>query len=154
MKVGDDGWSRKMLSSSMLASSDAMWRLVRPLFRSCRTKRNRKKETKMRKSLKNKRRWSALNIYLGANRGAHQQQDLDTLRVQLPSLQQLQLLVGQWRSQLLQLLHDGVVGQDGGVQWSQTSGWKTATFYHCSNLPKQQKKGKNFRFKKIKYRHS
>lgn len=47
----------------------------------------------MKKSLKNKRRWSALNVYLGAGRGAHQQQDLDTLRVQLLPLQQLQLLV-------------------------------------------------------------
>lgn len=103
-------------------------------------KRNRTKETKMRKSLKNKGRWSALNVYLGAGPGAHQQQNLDALRVQLPPLQQLQLLVRRRRSQLLQLLHDGVVGQDGGVQRSQTSGRKTAKFYHRSELPRQQKK--------------
>lgn len=75
----------------------------------------------MRKSLKNKRHRSALDVYLGAGRGAHQQQDLDTLRVQLPPVQQLQLLVRRRRSQLVQLLHDVVVGQDGGVQRSQTS---------------------------------
>lgn len=32
----EDGRSRKMLSSSTFASSEAMWRHVRPLFRSCR----------------------------------------------------------------------------------------------------------------------
>lgn len=120
------------------------------------TKRNRKKETKMRKSRKNKRRWSALNIYLGTGQGSHQQQDFDALRVQLPPLQQLQLLVRRRCSQLLQLLHDGIVGQDGGVQRSQTSGRKkAATFYHRSHLPGQHKKGNNLDLKKKKkYRHS
>lgn len=112
------------------------------------TKCNRKTETRMRKSPKNRKCWSALNVYPGAGRGAHQQQDLDTLCVQLPHLKQLQLLVRRRRSQLLQLLHDTVVGQDGNVQRSQTSGRKTATFYHCSNLPRQHKKAKKIDLKK------
>lgn len=81
ISLTEDGRSRKIFNSSMFPSWDAMWRHVRPVFKSYRNVGFSHGDANVM--------LDACRMYLCPYGGAHEQQDLDTIGVDLTPLLRL-----------------------------------------------------------------
>ena len=137
----DDGCCRKIRNSSTLASSEAMWRHVRPLLWSC-----RKVDLLIFQLtyLRNETKLQNLS-YLCPQGGAHENQRLGTSNVHTPLLGQLTFSVQARVFENPALSNRGVVGHDRHVQRGQACGHETRRipshkYQKCSPLNQEDSK--------------